>query len=168
MNRLIYMLIPVLLITLLTGCSSDKTKVEHKDNSESAMDIRLGADYEQAPEVFTDEIISDIYGVDFYSAHDVELVQDDNVWSNSVFKDLSHNKIANTCAVNAISWFGQANINYTTGYLSNVTQWTPDIVYMDVVVDDYTYTFVAAITDKCEDGYAKFLVEKKVTHADAE
>lgn len=147
---------------LLVGCGSTKGSTKFEDNADTAMSYRQGngANYDEVPEVLTDDIVSDAYGIDFYSASTVDLVEFFEVSSDNVFSDVSSDTSMNYSLVKySTEWFQNENIDMSNACLMGCSNWGPNAHYIDISVNSKRYRCVIAVTEDCVVGQAKFTVQ---------
>lgn len=148
---------------MCTGCGSKVDSVSKVADAENAMDIRANADYSSLPEVITDEVVSNTYGIDFYSAKTIDVNKDLEAsdFYDTIFVTHSNNTLMLNCIDQTIKYMDKANIDADTGYVELMANYTDNMYVLVSVIDDIRYTSVIAVTEDLEDGQAKFLVQKE-------
>lgn len=139
-----------------------RNKVKFTDDTTTTLDsITSVSSNTTVPDVFTDQIVSETYNIDFYSAKIVNLHSDAITTLPNIE---SHNPMVTTCVDELNSWLDNENISKDNLVVRSCNQWNKDICNIEVVIDDIAYYSVLAITDDCSDNEAKFYVDKRAAY----
>ena len=139
-----------------------RNKIKFTDDTNTALDnITYVSGNNVAPDVFTDEIVSETYGIDFYSAKTVEIHSEANTTLPSIE---SPNPMVTTCVDELNAWLDNENISKDNLVVRSCNQWNNDICNIEVIIDDIAYYSVLAVTNDCADNEAKFYVDKRAAY----